>query len=306
MVHEGVYDSLMFTYVGKEETMQDRKYLLSLQELFGEKYEENVEQQDMAKQQDELCNKVLEELRAKVSDKLDSERLKKLEHIKRGRKQIESIGAGLLLQLAVREAVAESVSTQGKDAQTAKEHTREIQAVKEQITGEDLGKAGAIKQLSLTQLLAGLEGQKAPLPLEYTYGPHGKPYLKNYPYYFSISHSGDYVFCVLSQQEVGADIQKKAETVNERVLQRFFAPEEKAYWESCVSEAEKRDFFYKMWCRKEAYGKLTGEGIADAVSVNMCDVCASEYAPCKQYMIEEYALTEDYQIAICKWSQTTM
>ena len=126
-----------------------------------------------------------------------------------------------------------------------------------------------------------------------------KPYLKNYPYYFSISHSGDYVFCVLSEQEVGADIQQKAEYVKEGVVQRFFAEEEKNYWEKCASEEEKRDFFYRMWCRKEAYGKLTGEGIADVVSVNMCDI--RDDSTSMQYEIEEYTLQDGYQLAICKW-----
>lgn len=246
--------------------MQDRKYLLSMEEILRGEIE-NEESKWMA-------------FYAKASALLDSERLKKLEHIKRGRKQLESIGAGLLLRLAVKEAVAETASVQGK---------------------ADLDE-GVIVQLSFTDLIDRLDTQQARLSLEYTYGPHGKPYLKNYPYYFSISHSGDYVFCILSEQEVGADIQQKTESVNERVLQRFFAPEEKEYWEQCSSEEGKRDFFYRMWCRKEAFGKLTGKGIADAVSVNMWDLRdMRDISYSKQYVIEEYSLQEDYQLAICKW-----
>lgn len=249
----------------KEESMQDRKYLLSLKEVLSEEYEKEAK---------------WEPLYIKALGLLDAERRKKLEHIKRGRKQLESIGAGLLLQLAVREAVAATESVQGN---------------------ADTGNAG-IEKLSFTGLLDRLEAREAAESMEaltYTYGPHGKPYLKNYPYYFSISHSGDYVFCVLSEQEVGADIQQKAEHVKERVLQRFFAEEEKDYWENCASEEEKRDFFYQMWCRKEAYGKLTGEGIADAVSVNMCDI--RDDSTSMQYEMEEYTLQDGYQLAICKW-----
>ena len=39
------------------------------------------------------------------------------------------------------------------------------------------------------------------------YGVHGKPYLENVPFYFNISHSGEYVICAYDDKPVGADIQ---------------------------------------------------------------------------------------------------
>ncbi len=229
----------------------DKCYLLSLEECAYKA----PDQSDRELQQNGLWKSALL--------KLDRERLHKVEQLKNNKKQMESMGAGLLLQLAVQEALADM------------EHS----------------KTDEIVQLSFVQLL---EKLRNPLPLEYTYGDCGKPYLKNYPFYFNISHSGNYVFCVISNQEVGADIQLKQQQVNERLLQRFFATEEKAYWEQCNTDAEKRDFFYRMWCRKEAYGKLTGKGIGEAVSVNMC---LEQPSIC----IKEYNLSEDYQIAVCKW-----
>ena len=236
--------------MGKEVEMQDRRYLLSLEEISDTlQVEERLEE-----------DRLLEV----AASKLDRERLKKLENIKHGKSRLESLGAGLLLQLAVQEALCER-----RNFQSGEETT----------------------YLTFSQLL---EKVQEPLPLEYSYGEQGKPYLKNYPFYFNISHSGKYVFCVLSEQEIGADIQWKAPQVNERVLKRFFSLEERAYWERCSTEEEKRDFFYQMWCRKEAYGKLTGKGIADAVSVDMCMLELP-------VAIEEYELSEDYQIAVCKW-----
>lgn len=231
--------------------MQDKSYLLSLEEVFSkESGNESVQGR-------------LEELLAAGFGRLDNERQKKAEHIKRGNKRIESIGAGLLLQLAVSEA-------------------------------DDKPASSEMERVTFSQVLERLERLEAPLPIEYTYGAHGKPYFKNYPFYFSISHSGSYVFCVISEQEIGADIQIKAPKVNERVLQHFFSREEKEYWQQCGTKEEQRDFFYQMWCRKEAYAKLTGEGIADAVRVNMSptrqiDVCFTEYM-----------LGDEYQIAVCK------
>lgn len=260
--------------------MQDKIYLLSLEELLGE----DPEKGKMLRQSDELS--------AKAAAMLDRERLKKLEHIKSNQKQIESMGAGLLLQFAVKEALAE---------------TDKLTVSKTQIMW-----------MTFSQLVDKLDKSQEPLSLEYTYGEQGKPYLKNYPYYFNISHSGKLVLCVLSEQEVGADIQLKSSRVNERILQRFFSTEEKAYWEQCGTETEKRDFFYRMWCRKEAYGKLTGEGIKDALGENMHLVeernnqlidSPNGLRTCVGYdkntqssfEIREYEEVDDYQIAICKW-----
>lgn len=232
--------------------MQDKSYLLSLEEVLSR--ESGCE----------AVKRKLDELLAAGFEKLDSERQKKAEHIKRGNKRIESIGAGLLLQLAVSEVVDEAQDSE-------------------------------IIRVTFSQVLERLAKLEKPLPMEYTYGAHGKPYFKNYPFYFSISHSGNYVFCVISEQEIGADIQIKAPKVNERVLQHFFSREEKEYWQQCGTQEEQRDFFYQMWCRKEAYAKLTGEGIADAVRVNM-------YKP-QQIAVHftEYMLGDEYQIAVCKW-----
>lgn len=236
--------------------MQDRWYLLTL-EHSKKKVTTNV---------GAYKEKMLQE----AVRRLDGERRRKLEHCKSERKQLECIGAGVLLQLAVREALSEAGKAESADRMQF-----------------------SITRCTFSQLLQDVQ---EPLPLEYFYGSHGKPYLKNYPFYFNISHSGKYVLCVLSEQDVGADIQWKASSVNERVLKRFFSPREKAYWESCSGESERRDFFYQMWCRKEAYGKLTGEGIGDAVSVNM-------YFPKLPIVIEEYCDLEDYQIAVCKWKR---
>ena len=275
--------------------MQDRWYLLSLNEtveteeelqreeelraeekLLAEKKPQAEEELKLEqKQQAEKMQQIEEDLQRAVL-KLDEERSRKLANIKPGKKKTESMGAGLLLQLAVREALDVS------------------QKLSESEAMEVCQRLPIFTRLTLSQLLRKVQ---EPLPLAYTYGNHGKPYLKNYPFYFNLSHSGDYVFCVLSEQEIGADIQWKSPQVSERVLQRFFSSEEKAYWEQCVAEREKRDFFYQMWCRKEAYGKLTGEGIGDAVSVNM-------YSPALPITLEEPYISDEYQIAICKWNES--
>lgn len=105
---------------------------------------------------------------------------------------------------------------------------------------------------------SGLQADARPLSLSYTYGENGKPYLKNIPNtYFSLSHSGDYVICAISDEEIGADIQEHRK-VKEDIATRFFSEEDKILLNK---EKNNNDLFYQMWAVKEAHMKLTGLGM---------------------------------------------
>lgn len=49
--------------------------------------------------------------------------------------------------------------------------------------------------------------------IDINYNENGKPYINNYPIFFNISHSGNYVIIVFSNKEIGIDIQKKEKTL---------------------------------------------------------------------------------------------
>ena len=91
-------------------------------------------------------------------------------------------------------------------------------------------------------------------------GEDGKPYLPHqHEFYFNISHSGRYVFCVTHCQPVGVDIQIRKK-ISLRLAERFFQKEE---LENIINtEKEKQEkLFFRYWVVKEGYLKLTGEGI---------------------------------------------
>lgn len=94
-------------------------------------------------------------------------------------------------------------------------------------------------------------------------GQYGKPYFKSHPNVcFSVSHSGNIWVCAFSDTEVGTDVQVYDKTGNterrRRIANRWFSENEREYLEKCgYGEAE----FYKIWARKEAYVKFTGDGI---------------------------------------------
>lgn len=217
-----------------------------------------------------------EALIARAFSCVDEERRRKAEQIRPGRARAASLGAGLLLQLAVGEALCGNVagaSAVGNAVEIAETLYRNVTEGSE--AGSNADMEGAVDRnakytvYSVSRLLARLE--KLPhQSLTYRYGKKGKPYFRDLPYYFSLSHSGDYVFCALSTEEIGADIQQHRRQLKgdnrRRLAERFFSEEEKRALE--VS-GEREELFYRLWTRKEAFGKLTGEGVAGILDVNL-------------------------------------
>lgn len=66
--------------------------------------------------------------------------------------------------------------------------------------------------------------------------------------------------CAVGDGEVGADIQKWV-PYKERTAERFFAPTEWKLLQE-LPASQRTELFYRLWSRKEAYGKYTGQGSA--------------------------------------------
>lgn len=114
--------------------------------------------------------------------------------------------------------------------------------------------AGLLLAYGLRRL--GLEEKSARI----IYGGNKKPYLADREdLFFNLSHSGTLVMAAFAGSEVGCDVEQ-VKQANFRVARRFFAPEEQAYLESCATEAEKNETFFRLWTLKEAFLKVTGEG----------------------------------------------
>lgn len=104
---------------------------------------------------------------------------------------------------------------------------------------------------------------------------HGKPYLRDYPdVHFSLSHSGDYAMCAISDSPIGCDIQKISDT-RPQVARRFFTQAEQLYLQG--SEDPQVEFT-RIWTRKESYVKMKGLGIS-ACPLTSFDVISDSSLP---------------------------
>lgn len=87
--------------------------------------------------------------------------------------------------------------------------------------------------------------------------------------FYSISHSGNYVICVLSDRRVGIDIENKFRSAFseakierlEKIAKKCLTMGEEIRFFNCDDE-EKADTLIRFWTRKESYSKALGIGLA--------------------------------------------
>ena len=122
----------------------------------------------------------------------------------------------------------------------------------------------------------------------------GKPYAKDLPVWFNISHSGDMVVCAVDERPIGIDIEK-IRPIDLKLAKRICTDEELNYL--FAHAPTEQDFvyttdqglltrFFQLWTAKEAYGKCTGVGVSDIR---------------KQVLTSaQFNLWEEYIVSICQ------
>lgn len=136
--------------------------------------------------------------------------------------------------------------------------------------------AGYLIQMGVKEWMTkegGLQGDAKPLFLSYAYSKYGKPYLRGEKnLYFNISHSKNYVVCAFSDKEVGIDIQVHKKGKGD-IAQRFFSIEDRVLMEKMADEGRSsEEIFFSIWTVKEAYMKLTGEGMRQGFDTTVIEM----------------------------------
>lgn len=127
---------------------------------------------------------------------------------------------------------------------------------------------------------------------------NGKPYTEGL--FFNLSHSYDYVVCSVSTEPVGCDVERISEG-HLRIAERYFCEGETEYIFSFPEEKRSGEFF-RLWTVKEAYMKLTGEGMRlslHSFSVDVGDeITVTREGVKTDCFIKEYELG-GYRLSVC-------
>ncbi len=155
-----------------------------------------------------------------------------------------------------------------------------------------------------------------------SYGPNGKPFLMDFvcgigneklqkPVHFNLSHSEEKVMCVISDAEVGCDVEKITD-IDLEIAKRFFFTTEYETIVAGETPNQQRELFYRLWTLKESFMKATGLGMAlplDSFRVDLLkDLQKGEntqtavlchHVNGRQYHLKEYDMKDGYRYAVC-------
>jgi len=115
----------------------------------------------------------------------------------------------------------------------------------------------------MRRILGGLLGVPAD-GLRFAVGDRGKPLLPAHPHlHFNLSHSGSLMALAVTEVgPVGVDVERVDTSHRlDDLVDRYFAPAEGAAFLALPQERRPGAFF-EIWTRKEAFIKVTGEGLS--------------------------------------------
>lgn len=136
---------------------------------------------------------------------------------------------------------------------------------------------------------------------------NGKPYLKNHRnIFFNLSHSNKRVMCIISDEDVGCDVEILNDNINLNIARRFFKEQE---YSRIINSGNPSDLFYRYWTCKESFIKATGKGMS--LPMNEFLISIEEKLSDKEFIVEsdsfeecfymrELFLEEEYHYAVCK------
>ena len=95
----------------------------------------------------------------------------------------------------------------------------------------------------------------------------GKPYLLlQSGLFFSLAHAQEMAVCVIADQEVGVDVERKDRLTGKKeeqklkIAKKMLTPEE---WKLWKKEEYRTETLISIWTKKESYVKMTGRGLTE-------------------------------------------
>lgn len=140
--------------------------------------------------------------------------------------------------------------------------------------------------------------------IEFDANKYGKPFLKgNFGIHFNVSHSEDWVVCVVDDEPVGIDIEK-IKPVELGIAARFFSDHEYKML-MAKSPKDRQNFFFDLWTLKESYIKAVGEGLSlplKSFTVSFLEkneIMVKSGNILTNWTLKQYHLDPGYKMAVC-------
>ncbi len=109
---------------------------------------------------------------------------------------------------------------------------------------------------------------------------NNKPYLVNFPYEFSLSHSNDYAAVIICKgKKVGIDIERMSEKI-QRIKHKFLSDQELSF----IQTHHEIEHLYVCWGIKESLFKLYGKGnlpFIEGIQIEPFEYSGDKYAYAK-------------------------
>lgn len=123
------------------------------------------------------------------------------------------------------------------------------------------GRRYVARRAVLRHLLASSASRDA-RAIEFSYNEFGKPALAESPLCFNLSHAGNVAFYVISDRDVGCDIEwHRPDLAQPAIAAHFFSAVEQASLRR-AAQSEWPAYFFNCWTRKEALLKAIGCGLS--------------------------------------------
>ena len=115
----------------------------------------------------------------------------------------------------------------------------------------------------------------------------GKPYFAESSWHFSISHTPNHAFCVLSNAPIGVDAEEISRQVRPELAEKILSEGELSQYRAA---ADANRALLTFWVLKEAAGKCSGRGVGfhpRHTNFTLTDSRVSEYNGCMVAIISQ-------------------
>lgn len=126
--------------------------------------------------------------------------------------------------------------------------------------------------------------------------PSGKPVILGGERFFSLSHSGEYAVCAVSDKPIGVDIQRIA-PIPERVIKRFCTGREQKQLNDSL---EREKAAVKLWALKESYLKASEKSLSEVFGREFVISADDSVTGVKGYCCSLFEQIDGYVTAVCE------